>query len=364
MRMRTFLVWGLSATALIAAAGPATAQHDDLTGKVFVILPNADVARYTQFDEPNIREALAEKAPGLEVEALNSEGSAQQMIADMDAALAAGAKGIILIASDPNQAGGALASAARDGVPVVTYAHDPGPGPVAYHVSVPFADIGENQAQWMVDHLPESDDGPVRVAYMLGDPNFQFYTDQMEGFEAALNPLIESGEVEIVCRADAMGYVPSNAQRNMEQCLTTTNNDIDAVVVMNDGTGDGVAAALAAQGLEGAVPIFGGYDATLTGVQRVLAGWQSATMSPPYEGMAQAAVDLLLSAIAGEEAPEGLVNGTWDNGFVEGGVPTRREPNVFISPENIEETVIDAGLYTREQLCGGIASDSAFCSEN
>ncbi|MEQ9448068.1 MAG: substrate-binding domain-containing protein [Rhodospirillaceae bacterium] len=352
---------GLSGICFTAGLLASSALAEDLSGKIYLILPNSDVPRYTQFDAPNIRAAFEELAPAVQLEVLNSEGSAQQMIADFDAALAAGAKGIILIAADPNQAGGALASAARDGVPVVTFAHDPGPGPVNYHVSVPFTDIGENQGKWMVDHLPETD-GPIRVAYMLGDPNFQFYPDQMKGFDAHVNPLIEAGKVEIVCRADAMGYIPSNAQRNMEQCLTTTDNDIDAVVIMNDGTGDGVVAALAAQNLEGKVTVFGGYDATLSGVQRVLAGWQSATMSPPFEGMAYAAAELLISAIEGKEAPEDLVNSTWENGFTEGGVPTRREPNVFITADNIQETVIDSGLYTKDELCTGIAVDSAFCT--
>jgi D-xylose transport system substrate-binding protein len=360
-RLSKIFLSSLSVIALAASDGVALAQTSNVTGTVFLILPNSDVARYTQFDEPNIRAAMTEHAPGIAIQTLNSGGSAQQMIADMDAALAAGASAIILIAADPNQTGGALASAAQDGVPIVTYAHDPGPGPVTYHVSVPFTDIGENQGEWMVNHLPDVE-APVRVAYMLGDPNFDFYPDQMQGFDSHIDPLVEAGKIEIVCRADAMGYIPANAQKNMEQCLTTTDNDVDAVVVMNDGTGDGVAAALAAQGLEGKTIIFGGYDATLQGVQRVLAGWQSATMAPPYEGMADAAVQLTLAAIEGADAPEGLINSTWDNGFVEGGVPTRREPNVFINLENIEETVIGSGLYTRDELCTGIATSSEFCS--
>jgi D-xylose transport system substrate-binding protein len=349
----------ISASVLaILASAAAFAQGPE--GTVYLILPNADVGRYTQFDEPNIRAEFAAQAPGVTLEVLNSGGKAQQMVADVDAALANGAKAIILIAADPAQAGGPIAKAAADGVPVITYAHDPGPGPVSYHISVPFTDIGEAQGQWMAEHLPDA--SPVRVAYMLGDPNFKFYPDQMLGFDKHINPLVESGKVEIVCRADAMGYIPANAQKNMEQCLTQTDNGVDAAVVMNDGTGDGVIAALSAQGLEGKVILFGGYDATLEGVQRVLAGWQSATMSPPYKGMAKAAVQLTLAAMAGEAPPEGLINGTWDNTVVEGGVPARLEPNVFITPDNIQETVIESGLYTKEQVCGGIAATSAFCA--
>ena len=39
-------------------------------------------------------------------------------------------------------------------------------------------------------------------------------------------------------------------------------------------------------------------------------------------------------------------------------VPARLEPNVFITADNVQETVIDAGLYTREEVCQGIAATS------
>lgn len=356
--MKRLLLGTMLATTIVVP-GVAAAQ-DELTGSIFLLVPNVTTGRFAQFDIPNITAALAEQAPGVTLEVLNANDDMQQQLSQADAALSQGALGIILIAVDPARAASILATADADGVPVVTFAHDPGPGPVAYHVSVPFADIGAAQGAWLADHLPE--DRPVRLAYMLGDPNFAFYSEQMKGFDAVVDPLVADGTVEIVCRADAMLYLAANAQRNMEQCLTQTDNDVDAVVVMNDGTGDGVTAALLAQDLAGEVTIFGGYDATLEGVQRVLAGWQAADMAPPYEAMADAAVQLLLSAIRDEDPPEGLVNGTWENGFTEGGVPARLEPNVFITPDNVQETVIDAGLYTREQVCGGLAADSDFCA--
>lgn len=357
------IVAGCATGALLAVAlGSAAPAAADVEGSVYMLVPNATTIRWTKFDEPNIRAAFAERAPGVEFHVLNANGKAAQQVSDVDAALALGAVGIILVAVDPSQAGGTIAKAAQDGVPVVTYAHDPGPGPVAYHISVPFTDIGTAQAQFLAENLPEK--RPVRLALMLGDPNFKFYHDQMQGFDAVIDPLVASGDIEIVCRADAMGYLPANAQKNMEQCLTQTNNEVDAVVVMNDDTGGGVIAALSAQGLEGEVPLFGGYDATLEGVQRVLAGWQGATMSPPYKGMAEAAAQLLLAAIERTDPPTGLINGIWENGFTEGGVPSRLEPNIFITPDNVQETVIDAGLYTREEVCTGIAADSAFCAGN
>lgn len=350
------LLFGCAAIASVAAA-----KAQEANDAIYLLVNNETTSRVAQFDIPNIRAALAKHAPQMKLVVLNAGDDMQQQVSQADAALAAGAKGIILIAVDPLRSASILAKAAADGVPVVTYAHDPGEGPVACHVSVPFADIGEAQAKYLVDHLPKN--RPVRLAYMLGDPKFAFYTEQMKGFDKYIEPLVANGTVKIVCRADALLYLAANAQKNMEQCLTQTNNEVDGVVVMNDDTGGGVIAALTNQDLVGKVELFGGYDATLEGVQRVLAGWQAADMSPPYKAMADGAVQLVLAAAKGEQPPAGLVNGSWPNNFVEGGVPARLEPNVFITPDNVQQTVVDAGLYTKEQLCTGIAASSEFCAK-
>lgn len=346
---------------IAAASTSMAAAAQDAKGPLYLLVPNVTTARFAQFDIPNITAALKEKAPETKLVVLNANDDMQQQVSQADAALSSGAAGIILVAVDPLRSASILAKADADNVPVVTYAHDPGQGPVAYHVSVPFSDIGEAQAKYLVEHLPEH--RPVRLAYMLGDPKFAFYGEQMKGFDKHVEPLVKNGTIKIVCRADALLYQAANAQKNMEQCLTQTNNEVDGVVVMNDDTGGGVIAALTGQDLVGKVMLYGGYDATLEGVQRVLAGWQEADMSPPYKAMANAAVELVLAAAKGEKPREGLVNGTWDNKFTKGGVPARLEPNVFISKDNVQKTVVDAGLYTKQQLCSGIAEKSDFCTK-
>ena len=66
-----------------------------------------------------------------------------------------------------------------------------------------------------------------------------------------LQAAIDAGDIVIVGEAYTDGWLPANAQKNMEQILTANNNKVDAVVASNDGTAGGVVAALAAQGLDG-----------------------------------------------------------------------------------------------------------------
>ena len=356
---RLTLKSALVGAALLASAAGAYAQ--DLTGKVYLLVPNVTTVRWAKFDAPYIKEALKKRAPGIELEVLNANDNVQQQVSQAEAAIANGALGIIIVAVDPAQTSSILAKADADGVPLVTYTHDPGNGPVPYHVVMLNKEIGEAHGKLIAENLPEH--RPVRLAYMLGDPKFKFYFDQMEGFEKYLGPLIKDGTVEIVCRADAMLYLPQNAQKNMEQCLTKTGDQLDGVVVMNDDTGGGVIAALSAQDLVGKVKIYGGYDATLEGIQRVLANWQEADMAPSYRAMADTAAELILAQIEKKDPPKDLINGTWDNGFVKGGIPTAYTHQVLITRENVQETVIDAGLFTKEEVCSGIAKDAPFCTK-
>jgi D-xylose transport system substrate-binding protein len=98
------------------------------------------------------------------------------------------------------------------------------------------------------------------------DPNADFLRG---GQQEILQEAIDAGDITIVGEAYTDGWLPANAQRNMEQILTANDNNVDAVVASNDGTAGGVVAALTAQGMEG-IPVSGqdGDHAALNRVAR------------------------------------------------------------------------------------------------
>lgn len=345
------------------ADGGTSEDGGDLTGKVYLLMPKSDTIRYERWDVPNLTEAIHKYAPDMEVIALNAQNSATTQQAQMETALSNGAKGIILGAASADQTGGLLAKAAAEDVPVVNYASDAHGGPISAYVSVPFEQIGEFHGKYFSENLPPSaDGGPVKVALMYGDPAFAFYTEQVKGIDKYLQPLVDQGKVEIVCDSDALLFAPPEAQKNMEQCLTQTNNGVDAVFIMNDDIGSAVQAALMSENLAGKVRLFGGYDASLEGIQRVIAGSQPVDLAPPYKAMADAAAQILIAEIKGEEPPADLLNGEFDNQFQGQTVPAAYIPNDEITIDTVQEVVVDGGLYTKEQLCTGVATGSAFCS--
>ena len=72
-----------------------------------------------------------------------------------------------------------------------------------------------------------------------------------------LKEAVDAGKIKNVGEAYTDGWLPANAQKNMEQFLTANDNKVDAVVASNDGTAGGAIAALTAQGLAGTVPVSG-----------------------------------------------------------------------------------------------------------
>jgi D-xylose transport system substrate-binding protein len=148
----------------------------------------------------------------------------------------------------------------------------------------------------------------------------------------------------------------------MAQCLTKTNNGVDAIFVMNDDTGGAALAAVEAAGLKG-VKLFGGYDASLAGIQRVAAGLQEMDMTVDYNGVNKLAAQMAIHAMRGEPIPASYSPKQYDNGY-KGGIPEVDSTNVAITRDNLQKSVIDAGIYTKEQICGkGVATSSPFCRQ-
>lgn len=375
MAMTPRSTWAAGALACLAAVTMAACGSDDessdstatgegaaaeVSGKVYYINPGSQAVRYIRFDGPNMEAAFKKRAPGIDFQILDGGNDAAKQLAQAETAIANNAKAIILSSADATQAAGILAKASVAKIPVISYAPESLGGPLYAHVSVPFSQIGDSQGKYLADNLPETE-GPVRLAKIYGDPGFEFYKQLEKGFDEHVDPLIQSGKVEVVCEADSRAWSPTNSQRAMEQCLTKTNNGVDAVLGMNDDTLGGALAALRPEGLDSKVILFGGYDATIDAVRRVVTGQQAATMTPPYKDMADTAAQLAIAAIQGKQPPANLVNGEFDNKS-ENKIPAAFIPNVFITPDSIQKTVVDAGIYSKQNICQGVAADAEFCT--
>ena len=121
-------------------------------------------------------------------------------------------------------------------------------------------------------------------------------------------------------------------------------------------------AALKSQNLAGKVMIYGGYDGALTVAQRILINNQIGTWHVNGAEAGQDVVKLMIAALEGKSAQStGLITTSFNNGYVKGGVPTVQPPQVFVTKFNVQELITDH-IYTKQEICTGIAATSSFCT--
>ena len=364
MRSSKRVKWvaALGALAAVAMTGCTTQAGDDtaaegsgdLDGTVYFMLPNTTTVRFTQNDAPAFEAAMKELAPDMDVEVVNGENDANTQMQQAETAISKGAKAVVFVAADPGTAGGLIAKVSAAGIPLIDYEHGVESSDITYHVQNSPNLVGEGIGETFSAAIADEKE-PLRVARLYGNKGDDYTTREKEGQDKYLDELMSSGKIEVVCEDYVANWQPSVAQQLAEQCLTKTQNGVDAFVAMNDGTAMGAVAALQGQGLEGKIPVYGGQDATLDGIKYMLRGWIEDTVYKPYDKEAQAAAELVVAAITGEDPPEGLINDEAPDGK-----PRASLDVADLTPENVDLVVQD-GLYTKDELCEGVEDVTGYC---
>jgi len=333
--------------------GGATSGAGKDSGTVAFLLPENVTARWEQQDRPGFIDAMQKYAPGVKVQVSNALNDPAKQQAQAEAALAAGAKVLVLIPVDAEAAAVIVKKAEQQKVPVIAYDRLVRNSALAYYVSVDGRTIGELQGKWLADKTKQGDN----LAVINGSPTDDNARLFNEGYMSVLDPLFASGERSKVYEASTPGWEPPKAQREMEQALTKTDNNIDGVLSANDGMAGGIIAALDAQKLAGKVPVTG-LDATTEALQLILRGKQGMSVWRSLREQSDKAAQLVAALISGKQAPAGLVTGSVNNGQMD--VPWATVTPQVIDATNIQ-LVIDDGAATKEQVCAGIPAGTGPC---
>ncbi|MBC2861224.1 D-xylose ABC transporter substrate-binding protein [Stappia sp. 28M-7] len=337
----------LAGALLVSIALPIHAQAQDIT--VGVSWSNFQEERW-KTDEAAIKGAL--EAAGATYVSADAQSSSAKQLSDVEALIAQGVDALIILAQDSQAIGPAIQAAANEGIPVVGYDRLIEDNR-AFYLTFDNVEVGRMQAREVLKLAPEGN--YVMIKGSPTDPNADFLRG---GQQEVLQAAIDGGKIKIVGEAYTDGWLPANAQRNMEQILTANNNKVDAVVASNDGTAGGVVAALTAQGMEG-IPV-SGQDGDHAALNRVAKGTQTVSVWKDARE---------LGKVAGEIAVALAKGGTMDG--VEGAgkwtSPAGTELTArFLAPipvtrDNLS-VVVDAGWITKDALCQGVSGGPAPCN--
>src|SRR6195256_2683194 len=281
--------------------------------KIALLLPENETPRYESDDRPDFEKAVEDQCPDCEVLYSNAGGDAAKQQSQAEAALTQGAEVLVVDPMDSKSAAAIAEKAQAQNVPVVSYDRLIENGEVDAYVSFDNEEVGELQAETLAKKLKE-DGSPTGPIIMINgdpaDPNAALFKEGAHnGFEAA--------GVEIAKEYDTPGWSAENAQREAQQAITALgNNGFAGIYAANDDTGGGAIAAMKGAGINPAEKPVTGQDATVAGLQRILAGQQFMTVYKEIEPEATISAEIAIALAEGEEVPQEHITEEINNGKV------------------------------------------------
>jgi D-xylose transport system substrate-binding protein len=321
----------------------------EAAGMVGVILPDtASSSRWETADRP-LLEAAFEEA-GVEYDIQNAEGDAQRMATIAEQMITGGVTVLAIVNLDSASGAQIQEQAASQGVATIDYDRLTLGGSAEYYVSFDNTEVGRLQGQGLAQCLG---DQPANIAFLNGSPDDNNATLFSQGAHEVLDPMTQYTQV-------AEQAVPEwdnqQAATIFEQMYTQAGGNIQGVLAANDGLANAVISILARNNVAGQVPVTG-QDATVEGLQNILANRQCMTVYKPIAEEANALAELAIALIEGEE---GETTGT-----VEDPEGNREVPSVLLDPVSIfrdnVSRVVEDGFVEAADLCTG--EYAAACTE-
>jgi D-xylose transport system substrate-binding protein len=338
-RWVVFVVAALALAASVVASSSARTAKTSASVQACVLLPDTkSSARYELFDRPYLAKSF--KAAGVAASINNAQGDAQKQKTQAQACLTNGAKVILLDQLDPASGAAITNTAVSQGAKVIDYDRLVVGSKASYYVSFDNVKVGWLQGKGLAAAL-KSKHGAV-VAELNGgitDNNAKLFK---KGYDSVLNPLYKSGALKKAKSGDKWtDWDPVKGATIFEQMLTVNGNKIDGVLSANDGLAGAVVSVEKKHNI-GPLPLTG-QDATPTGVQFIVAGWQTGTVYKSIKVEAAAAAQAAINIIKGKAVKtNGKTSGT----------PSVLLTPIWVTKANVSLLYKD-GFVKKSQVCVG-----------
>jgi D-xylose transport system substrate-binding protein len=330
-------------------------------GNVAVILPDTvSSTRYVEFDAPYLKKSM--QLAGLsssQIVVQNALGSDATEYSDAQADITKGASVLIMDPLDSGVGARIESYAKSHGVPVIDYDRLTLGGSRKYYVSFNNVQVGTLLGQGLVKCISDWKVSKPQVMVMRGAPTDNNATLFFQGYNAVLQPLFANKTYTDVANP-AGTWDPPTALTEFQAAYTAHPN-INAVLMPNDENGAPIIHYLQTKGIKAQTFPVTGQDATLTGLQNVISGYQCGTVYKPIYLEAQAAVALAMYLRAGDTPPSALVNGQAEDVTSKVEVPSILLKPEWVTPSTVQSTVIKDGFVPASQLCAG--SFAADCTK-
>jgi len=239
-----------------------------------------------------MRRELESEAAKLDVEVsvVDGQSNSAKQTADVEAAIASGANGIILAPTNVNALAPAVESVLKAGIPIVTVDRRVDNTSVRVpHVGADNVAGGRSMAQWVIEHFPSG----AHIVLITGQPGSSSAIDRTLGIQEALRAA--GPQYKIVAEQSA------NWQRELgltvtQNILTSLGTQIpQAILCEDDDMALGALEALRTSGIPGVKVL--GFNATPEALARLRDGQMAATVEQSPVRQARAALEQLVARI-------------------------------------------------------------------
>jgi D-xylose transport system substrate-binding protein len=329
-------------------------------GLVGVLLPDTTTStRYVEYDAPYLKDAF--EAAGLsssDFKIDNAQGSTSTMQQQAEADITAGASVLLIDPIDTGSGAAIESNAESKGVKVIDYDRLVSGGPAdRYYVSFNNVQVGKMIGDGMVSCLQSWGVKKPNVLVMQGDPTDNNAKLFAQGYDGVLAPhFADKSYVKV--GEPAGTWDPPTAATNFEQQFTAHPNT-NAVVMPNDTTAAAVISVLQKDKIPPKTFPTTGQDASPSGLQNILKGYQCGTVYKPVYEEAQAAVAIALYLRAKLTPPSTLVNAETMDSEIGKNIKSVYTVPTWVTTANMASTVVKDKAVPVSTICAGATLQTA-----
>jgi D-xylose transport system substrate-binding protein len=322
-------------------------------GSIAVILPDTTSStRYVEFDAPDLTKAFTDAGlTSSQFTIQNAQGSDATQLSDAQTDITNGATVLLIDPLDAGVGDQIETYAHTHGVKVIDYDRLDLGGSRAYYVSFNNVKVGTLIGQGFVSCVNTWHVAKPEVVVMHGAVTDNNATLFAQGYMAVLAPYFSSGKYVDVANPPGT-WDPPTAATEFEGAFTA-HPQINSAVIPNDENGAPIITYLQSHGVKAKTFPTTGQDATATGLDNVLAGYQCGTVYKPIYLEAQAAAAVAMYLRAGQTVPASLANGTTEDTTAHVAVPSVLLTPEWVTAQNMKSTIIADNFVPASQLCAG-----------
>ncbi len=337
MRSRVFVVLLVAACnkSTPASSPNASGTAPEAGPKVALLLSTLQEERY-QKDKKYFEDAA--KKLGLVPFTLAADNDNARQLAQVEDAISRGAKVLVIQPTDSSAAASYVARAHEKGVKVVAYDRAIKTPSLDFYVSHDSYKVGVIEAEAAI----KATGGKGNYVLLNGQSGHSVASEIARGYAETLKPYVDKGAIKVVVERNHDSWSPEQSLKTVEDAITKTKGDIQAILANNSGMARGAVQAVQAAGLGGKGIFIAGADADAANVNYVCEGKQSIEVIKEIKPLAERAA----------EVAAGLAKGTPIAGgdSEAGSIKVAAVAVNLVDKSNAKQLIVDSGFHTAAEV--------------